>query len=700
MTGAYRPGGAVDPTTLRRIDPVSNPPRTEPGRLLDGRYRLLTHLADGGMASVWLALDERLEREVALKILRPGLAADPEFVERFRQEARSAARLSHPGLVAMFDQGRDGDDLFLVMEFVPGRTLRQLVTDEAPVGPGPALDIIDRVLDALAAAHRAGMVHRDVKPENVIVRHDGSLKVADFGLTRAVAAATTGGQPGVLLGTVSYLSPEQVEHGNADARSDVYACGLILYELLTGRKAFDGETAIHVAYQHVHGSVPAPSTAVPDLPEALDRLVALATARDPSQRPDNAADLLVEVRRTRSVLGLPALLAPIATTTARLDVSQVAAAGAASDASASPAGHASGGPGPRGAAAATTALPTDRPGAGGDPATGAAPNAATPLDRTAALPIVREDPAPQPAPPTEASGPRRRRRRGLVLILLLLLAVGGGAGWWFLLGPGATTVVPKVGALHLTDAQAALAANHLVGSVTEVFDETIPKGQVISATPPAGATVHRGTTVALTVSKGQERYAAPPLVKTAAADAKAALAAVNLALGTSTPAYDETIPEGSIIAQDPPAGTALKRGASVSIVVSKGRAPIPVADWRGKPMAEAVAALTKAGLKVTQGTPANSDTVAKGNVLDQSPVKGTLFKNDTITLVESKGPVLVQVPDVVSMQRNKAVKTLQALGFRVNVENLFGGFFGTVRFQDPPGGSMAPKGSTVTIQVV
>ncbi|HON76344.1 MAG TPA: protein kinase, partial [Dermatophilaceae bacterium] len=225
---------------------MSLPPRTEPGRLLDGRYRLLTHLADGGMASVWLALDERLEREVALKIMRSGLAADPEFVERFRQEARSAARLSHPGLVAMFDQGRDGDDMFLVMEFVPGRTLRQLVTDEAPVGPGPALDIIDRVLDALAAAHRAGMVHRDVKPENVIVRHDGSLKVADFGLTRAVAAATTGGQPGVLLGTVSYLSPEQVEHGSADARSDVYACGLILYELLTGRKAFDGETAIHV----------------------------------------------------------------------------------------------------------------------------------------------------------------------------------------------------------------------------------------------------------------------------------------------------------------------------------------------------------------------------------------------------------------------------------------------------------------------
>lgn len=679
---------------------MSLPPRTEPGRLLDGRYRLLTHLADGGMASVWLALDERLEREVALKIMRSGLAADPEFVERFRQEARSAARLSHPGLVAMFDQGRDGDDMFLVMEFVPGRTLRQLVTDEAPVGPGPALDIIDRVLDALAAAHRAGMVHRDVKPENVIVRHDGSLKVADFGLTRAVAAATTGGQPGVLLGTVSYLSPEQVEHGSADARSDVYACGLILYELLTGRKAFDGETAIHVAYQHVHGSVPAPSTTVPELPEALDRLVALATARDPGQRPDNAADLLVEVRRTRSILGLPALLAPVATTTARLDISQLSSNGDAQatapvttadpdDTTARP------------TADPTTGRPTDLPPGLVDVAAGASHDGAhggsASLDRTAALPIVREQDA-LPQPPAATTGPRRRRL--LLPVLLLLLALGAGAGWWFLLGPGATTVVPKVATLQLTDAQAALAANHLVGSVTEVFDETVPKGQVISSAPAAGASLHRGDTVALTTSKGQERYAAPALVKTKAADAKAVLAGVNLALGTSTPAYDETIPEGSIVSQDPPAGTAMKRGAPVSIVVSKGREPIPIADWRGKPMADAVAALTKAGLKVTQGTPANSDTVAKGNVLEQSPVKGTLFKGDTVTLVESKGPVLVQVPNVVSMQRTKAVKALEALGFRVNVENLFGGFFGTVRFQDPAGGSMAPKGSTVTIRVV
>ena len=679
---------------------MSLPPRTEPGRLLDGRYRLLTHLADGGMASVWLALDERLEREVALKIMRSGLAADPEFVERFRQEARSAARLSHPGLVAMFDQGRDGDDMFLVMEFVPGRTLRQLVTDEAPVGPGPALDIIDRVLDALAAAHRAGMVHRDVKPENVIVRHDGSLKVADFGLTRAVAAATTGGQPGVLLGTVSYLSPEQVEHGSADARSDVYACGLILYELLTGRKAFDGETAIHVAYQHVHGSVPAPSTTVPELPEALDRLVALATARDPGQRPDNAADLLVEVRRTRSILGLPALLAPVATTTARLDISQLSSH-AATQATAPVTTADPDGTVPRPTADPTTGRPPDPPPSLVDVADGASHDGAhggsASLDRTAALPIVREQDS-LPQPPAETTGPRRRRL--LLPVLLLLLALGAGAGWWFLLGPGATTVVPKVATLQLTDAQTALAANHLVGSVTEVFDETVPKGQVISSAPAAGASLHRGDTVALTTSKGQERYAAPALVKTKAADAKAVLAGVNLALGTSTPAYDETIPEGSIVSQDPPAGTAMKRGAPVSIVVSKGREPIPIADWRGKPMADAVAALTKAGLKVTQGTPANSDTVAKGNVLEQSPVKGTLFKGDTVTLVESKGPVLVQVPNVVSMQRTKAVKALEALGFRVNVENLFGGFFGTVRFQDPAGGSMAPKGSTVTIRVV
>ncbi|HEU4331245.1 MAG TPA: protein kinase, partial [Lapillicoccus sp.] len=272
------------------------------GRLLDGRYRVLSHLADGGMATVYLALDERLDREVAVKVMHDNLARDSTFVTRFRREARSAARLSHPNVVAVYDQGEDQGQMFLAMEYVPGRTLRDVLTDEGPLTPRAALDLFDPILQAIAAAHDAGLIHRDVKPENVILRDDGLVKVADFGLARAVTAATTTNASGTLLGTVAYLSPEQVERGIADARSDVYAAGLVLYEMLTGRKAFDGDSPIHVAYQHVHGSVPMPSQTIRTVPQECDQLVALATARDPDQRPADAGDYLIEVRRSRSLM--------------------------------------------------------------------------------------------------------------------------------------------------------------------------------------------------------------------------------------------------------------------------------------------------------------------------------------------------------------------------------------------------------------
>ena len=262
------------------------------GQVLDRRYRVLSHIADGGMASVYVALDERLDREVALKVMRPSLAADETFVSRFRREARSAARLSHPNVVAVYDQGEDEGRMFLAMELVTGHTLREVMQAEGPLTPRAALDILDPVLQALGAAHSAGLIHRDVKPENVILREDGVVKVADFGLARAVTSATSTAQTGVLLGTVAYLSPEQVERGIADARSDVYAAGLLLFEMLTGTKAFSGDTPIHVAYQHVHSTVPAPSSRVSTVPAELDRLVALATDRDPDGRPVDAGAFL------------------------------------------------------------------------------------------------------------------------------------------------------------------------------------------------------------------------------------------------------------------------------------------------------------------------------------------------------------------------------------------------------------------------
>ena len=253
------------------------------------------------MATVYLAVDERLEREVALKVMRAHLAHDDTFVTRFRREARSAAALSHPNVVAVYDQGEDDGQMFLAMEYVPGQTLREVLTEEGPLSPRAALDVLEPLLLALAAAHDKGLIHRDVKPENVIISENGTVKVADFGLARAVSSQTVTSSTGMLLGTVAYLSPEQVERGIADARSDVYAAGLVLFEMLTGTKAFTGDTAIHVAWQHVHEGVPAPSSRVDGLPPVLDDLVAAATSRDPDERPADARALLEMVRRTREV---------------------------------------------------------------------------------------------------------------------------------------------------------------------------------------------------------------------------------------------------------------------------------------------------------------------------------------------------------------------------------------------------------------
>lgn len=628
------------------------------GRMLDGRYRVLSHIADGGMATVYLALDTRLDREVALKVMRPGLAGDETFVSRFRREARSAARLSHPNVVAVFDQGEDDGNIFLAMEYVPGQTLREVMQAEGPLTPRAALDFLDPMLQALASAHRAGIIHRDVKPENVILREDGTVKVADFGLARAVTTQTTAAQTGVLLGTVAYLSPEQVERGIADARSDVYAAGLILFEMLTGTKAFTGDTAIHVAYQHVHGSVPAPSSRVADVPPELDALVARATSRDPDQRPADADAFLTEVRQVRRMLS-----------PSELDHRPEGAAAATGGASTVP-------------VARTTALPLGARGS----ATGAG---ATDVART------------QVASHAEQAAERRGRGpwRWAVASLLLLAAVGAGL-WWFTMGPGSPTVVPVVAGKTYDQATRELATAHLNAKRVDAFDEKVAKGTVVSGNPGAGAEVGRSTTVTLTVSKGPERYVVPELVGSTATEARARLEEKRLALGSTSQAFDEKVPAGQIVSTSPKAGTSLKRGAAVNIVVSKGRQPIEVQDFTGKPADQAVASLTDAGLQVDATKQEFSTDVRKGSVISQSPATGTLFRGDKVTLVVSKGPELVKVPDVQGLQLNQARKILKDAGFEVKVESFMGGIFGTVRSQTPAANTDAPKGSTVTLVVV
>jgi len=618
-------------------------------RVLDGRYRVLSHLADGGMATVYVALDQRLDRKVALKVMRPDLAKDESFVSRFRREARSAAKLSHPNVVAVYDQGEDDGHVFLTMELVNGLTLRQVMQAEGPLTPRAALDIIDPVLRALGAAHSAGLIHRDVKPENVILREDGTVKVADFGLARAIATGTSTAQTGVLLGTVAYLSPEQVERGVADARSDVYAAGLLLFEMLAGSKAFLGDSPIHVAYQHVHSEVPLPSSRVNTVPAELDKLVARASARAPDDRPRDANELLTEVRRSRHTLS-----------PAELDLRPANPLGAA-------------------VVNPTIALPRTRVVPAGDAPAGGVTRSGRLADRLRT--------APWPG-------------RNWTLALFALILVAAATALWFTAGPGASTTVPGVTGSTRLVAQQKLTTAHLSAKVVNSFDETVRAGLVLAADPPAGREVSRGFTVTLTVSQGQERYAVPKLVGSTKAEAEHRLAEAKLALGKVSEAFNETVPQGQVISTSPAAATSVKRGTAVALVTSRGRQPIELKDWTGKPADQAVKALTGAKLKVDATKQDWSVTVPKGSVISQSPATGTLFQGDLVTLVVSKGPQLVAVPPVIGRQEGEARSILEGLGFKVKIERAFGGRFGLVTAQSVAAGTTAPTGSTIALTVV
>lgn len=623
------------------------------GRLLDGRYAVQSRIARGGMSTVYLALDERLDREVAVKVMHASLSADDDFVRRFIREARAAARLSHPGIVQVFDQCSDHGVVFLAMEYVDGRTLRDLMRERGALTPREALDVLEPVLEALSAAHRAGLVHRDVKPENVLLAEDGRVKVADFGLARLITTSTVANATGVVLGTVAYLAPEQVERGISDARTDVYASGVLLFEMLTASKPFEGETALQVAYQHVHGEVPAPSTRASGIPAELDDVVLEASANDPDERPRDARELLERVRAARSAL------APD-----ELDERPV-----------------------------PLERPTPPRRARGDDATAAL--AATPVRRQGATAELRrrgrsEQRSDEPAP--------RRRRGRLALVAVLMLAVLLGMGGWYVgAGPGAYTDVPLVAGRPVDQARSTLSAAGLAVRTQQAFSETAPTGQVLSSTPRSRA--RKGSAVTLVVSRGPERYTVPKLAGMAQETAAAALTNNKLTVSGVQQAYDETVPAGRVLSSDPPAGERLEPFQGVALVVSQGRKPIPVQSLVAKNGDEAVAALQAAGFTVT-ATRRYDDNVPQGDVISQTPDSGTGYRGTAVALVLSRGPRLVAVPDVIRKQVADAKALLEAQGFRVQVTTVLGGFFGTVRSQDPAAGSQAPTGSTITLTVV
>ncbi|MGW5732066.1 MULTISPECIES: Stk1 family PASTA domain-containing Ser/Thr kinase [Streptomyces] len=648
------------------------------GQVLDGRYRVDGRIAVGGMATVYRAVDTRLDRVLALKVMHPTLATDVSFVERFIREAKSIARLSHPNVVGVFDQGADGAYVYLAMEYVAGCTLRDVLRDRGALQPRAALDILEPVLAALGAAHRAGFVHRDMKPENVLIGDDGRVKVADFGLVRAVDTVTN--TTGTILGTVSYLAPEQIEHGTADTRVDVYACGVVLYEMLTGAKPHTGESPAQVLYQHLHEDVPPPSAAVPGLPVELDELVASATARTPDVRPYDAVALLAQTREARAALSLEQLdaIPPQALP---------ATASAAQD----------GPETPDNSNDRTNVIPrTGRPVQPPLPAEAPAEGDQDRLNRTSILAT------PPPAPPA-APGRRRLdpRRRTMTIVAAVLLALGLGAGVWYI-NSGQFTKVPPVLAKTESAAKKRLSEAGLdVEGVKRAYSDTDKRGTVMATDPEAGERIRHNGRVQLTVSLGPEIVKVPDVAGSGLADAKDELKDAGFAPGMTKRAFSEDVRKGQVISTDPKGNTKRKAGSAVALVVSKGPA-IDVPDVTGDSRQDAIAELEEEGLKVKTEKAQNHTDEEKGTVLDQSPREGQkqLAEGDTVTLTISIGPEMVEVPDVEGMSVDDATRELEDAGFEVDEDRGLLGLFGdTVKGQSVEGGDEAPKGSTVTLQI-
>jgi beta-lactam-binding protein with PASTA domain len=660
------------------------------GLLLEGRYRLEERLARGGMSTVYAATDLRLHRTVAVKVMAEHLAHDPAFVDRFTREARATAMLSHVNVVSVSDQGSDQGLVYLVMELVRGRTLRDLLQARGRLTVGEAFAVLEPVLAGLTAAHRAGIAHRDVKPENVLISVDGQVKVADFGLARAVAGTgQTSHTGGVLIGTVAYLSPEQLERGRSDARSDVYAAGVMLYELLTGHPPYAGDSALAVAYQHVHHDVPAPSTEVSGVPWQVDELVARTTRRDPAARPLDAGAFLAELTDLRADLGL-----------ARVPV---------------PTGRPAENP-------TATLRPTNRPNAprprhphpstpGGDPRTEVLGGARVPRERdagrgTTVLPGMGAGPTTAVGGARPGIGPRppvvrpgvpphiRRRRARFALALVLLLAVTIGAiGWW--LGSGRWVDVPD---LLNKDKDTAIGMLQEVGLdpafADEQFSETVPAGDVISADPADGEAI-RGSDVEIVVSKGPERFQVDPALAGQPLDAvQAALGALPIVQATRTE-FSDDVGQGNVIGFEPTAGTPLKRDDTVTIVVSSGRAPVDVPNVVGQAPDAAQDTLEQLGFVVQRNTGRSAD-VGKGQVMAVTPGPGDDAQpyGSTVTITVSEGLPQVAVPNVVGKDKDDAIRLLQEAGLKVEVTQFLGN---RVFRQSPAAGETVEIGTSVTI---
>ena len=633
---------------------------------------------------------------MALKLMHVHLADSPDFVSRFRREARAAARLSNPGVVAVYDQGSLDGVAYLVMEYVEGPTLRDLIA-AGPLSVKEALGLVAQLLRPLGAAHRAGLVHRDIKPENVLLPSDGSVaKVADFGLARAVTEVTQT-TTGNVLGTVAYLAPELITSGDSTSRADVFSAGVVLYELLTGEQPFTADSPIQIAFRNVHEDVPLPSKLVPDMPADVDELVATMTRREPQDRPADADEALALLRNVVDELTDSELSVRRGGGTGSIRTQQVMTANAQAarsaidnepqesedEASSEDSTH---------AGMRTVSLPI---GSIGPDAKG----------RTRALSrkAVAADAQRTTAVPTRGRGPGDLKRRTAIIVGLLAVAgTGAGATWYLTVGPGRRVPVPNIVGMSEDQAQLALEKQGLDwGTPTRAYSDTVPAGSVVSCQPKVGQKVGLGQAVTAVISRGVETKTVPDVVGKTKDQASAVIKGAGLTLGDVTEQYSASVDSGKVISSDPKAGKVIEHTAKISIVVSKGKEPATIPDVTGQSEDEAKKTLEDAGLKKGKVSKDYSDSVAKGNVISSSPIAGAsgYYKGDSVDLTISKGPEKVTIPDVTGKGQDEAKKILEEAGLKVEVNKRLGGPFGTVRSTDPAPGSSVKPDSKVTINI-
>jgi serine/threonine-protein kinase len=628
------------------------------GNLIDGRYQLLRQMDAGGMATIYEAIDTRLDRRVAVKIMHAHLAQDEQFVERFIREAKAAAALSHPNIVAVQDQGWNQSGIpavFIVMELVDGHTLREYLNERGKIAASDGIKFLLPVLSALGAAHRLGIVHRDVKPENILVSKEGRIKITDFGLAKgAMIGSTMTAESSVILGSVSYLSPEQVSRGIADSRSDVYSAAITAFEIFTGTKPFEGDEPIQIAFMHVNSRVPRISSLIPDVPKALDDLIFAATSVDPDERPRDcqifhsqllAISQALNPSAPQMSLELDIPIAPMRGKTkkkSRGKFTQITEKISLTL--------------PSAAAKETTVQVRDR----------------------------------------KKISKRVRRNRWIAAGLAVLLGI---TTWWVLIGPGASVKFPSVVGATTEQANSTLTALGLTTVIVEErFDEDIADGRVISTDPFAGDSIAPGGTVNLVISKGAERYTIPSLISLTPEAALNLLAKSPLKVGEITEVFNAKFPKGFVISSNPAQGTRVKRDTIVDLVVSKGVETFNLASLVGTNGEQALNELTEAGFNVTV-TYAFDEKVMPGEVISQQPAAGAaLPKAAAVEIFVSKGSAFVYIPNVMRSTQERATALLKDLGLKVVVKKVTKSGKLVIGI-DPKVDAKVKRGSTVTLTV-